>query len=72
MMDATQLAEAIEDLLNNDLSDSEGDVLGGEVRRTSSFESALVLTSNVGLVVRMNDGSEFQVTVIQSRKRTGG
>ena len=32
-----------------------------------TFEDAGVLTSNAGLVVRMDDGSEYQITVVRSR-----
>ena len=63
-MDATLLAEAIEELL--DLLDGDE-----EVARTSSFGDAGVLTTNAGLVVRMSDGAEFQVTVVQSRSKEG-
>lgn len=37
------------------------------VRRISSYEEAGVMTRNAGVVVRMEDGSEFQVTIVQSR-----
>jgi hypothetical protein len=33
----------------------------------SSFQDAGVMTYNEGLVVRMDDGTEFQVTVVASR-----
>jgi hypothetical protein len=32
-----------------------------------SFEEAGVLTNNAGFVLRMTDGTEFQVTINQSR-----
>jgi hypothetical protein len=38
-----------------------------EIISTRTFESAGVLTTNNGLVVRTEDGSEFQITIIQSR-----
>jgi hypothetical protein len=34
--------------------------------RTRTFEEAVILTSNKGLVVTMN-GCEFQVTIVQSK-----
>ena len=67
-MDATLLAEAIEELLDADTS-AEVPLLDREVARTSSFGDAGVLTTNAGLVVRMSDGAEFQVTVVQSRSK---
>ena len=33
----------------------------------ASFEQAGVMTMNKGLVVRMRDGSEFQLTIVRSR-----
>jgi hypothetical protein len=38
-----------------------------EIKRVQSFEEAGVLTTNNGLVVRTSDGSEFQITIIQSK-----
>jgi hypothetical protein len=43
------------------------DEIGGDVRRCVSFAEAGVMTNNHGLVLRFKDGSEFQVTVVQSR-----
>lgn len=40
---------------------------GGNVKSVSTFDEAGVLTRNKGLVVRMGDGSEFQITIVQSR-----
>lgn len=31
------------------------------------FEDAEILSSNEGLVIKMTDGSEFQITIVQSR-----
>ncbi len=54
-------------------------VLNGEVEVNESFDpdgihravpydEAGVLTRNAGLVVVMDDGSEFQVTIVRSRQ----
>ena len=32
------------------------------------YDELGILTSNAGLVVRMDDGSEFQITVVRSRE----
>ncbi len=32
-----------------------------------SYKDAEILTCDAGFVLRMNDGSEFQITVVQSR-----
>jgi hypothetical protein len=37
-----------------------------EIAHSTSFEGAGVLTHNRGVVLRMNDGSEFQITIVQS------
>ena len=38
-----------------------------EVRSIESFEAADILTHDAGFVIRMTDGTEFQVTVVRSR-----
>ena len=38
-----------------------------DIQNVSTFEEAGVLTNNVGLVVEMQDGSEFQVTIVRSK-----
>jgi len=37
-----------------------------EITKVRTFEEAGVLTSNRGVVVRSDDGSEFQVSIVQS------
>ena len=51
------LREAIE-------NHSEGNETFAAVR---SYEEAGVLTNNAGLVLRMPDGREFQLTIVRSR-----
>lgn len=43
------------------------DELSEAVSNAGTFEEDGLLTSNTGLVVRMEDGSEFQLTVVRSR-----
>lgn len=38
-----------------------------EIERCQSFSAAGLMTNDDGLVIRMADGSEFQITVRQSR-----
>jgi hypothetical protein len=38
-----------------------------EIRRVQTFEEAGLLTDNRGLVVRTEDGREFQITIVESR-----
>ncbi len=40
--------------------------LSGKIASAVSFEDAGILTHNRGVVLRMNDGSEFQLTIVQS------
>jgi hypothetical protein len=41
---------------------------GIAISRVSTFEQCGVMTMNKGLVVAMEDGSEFQITVVQSKQ----
>ena len=38
------------------------------IRSVATFDDAGVLTMNKGLVVTMDDGAEFQLTIVQSRR----
>ena len=38
-----------------------------EIRSIRTYEDAGVMTYNKGLVIRYDDGTEFQVTIVQSR-----
>jgi hypothetical protein len=40
---------------------------GNAFRRIETFEEAMVMTRDKGLVLHMPDGTEFQVTIKQSR-----
>jgi len=37
-----------------------------EINSIRTFEDAGVLSRNMGLVIRYDDGTEFQITVVQS------
>jgi len=37
------------------------------IRKIQTFEDAGVITSNEGLVIRTDDGSEFQLTIVKSK-----
>lgn len=51
------------------LADAMRDMVGDaeEIRSVTTFESAQLLTRNAGIVLRMQNGSEFQVSIVQSR-----
>lgn len=81
-MNEHEFAQALFDLLNNALEAAiDGDVevpdgfatqdmedeCPSGLKEITTYEQAGILTRNAGLVVRMWDGSEFQVTVIRSR-----
>lgn len=38
------------------------------VRRTETFAETSMLTSNHGLVIAFEDGSEYQLTIVESRR----
>lgn len=42
-------------------------VTGQAVASVTTFAEAQMLTMNQGLVVRMDDGAEYQLTVVQSK-----
>lgn len=54
-------------VLNNEVELNESFDPDG-VHRAVSFDEAGVLTNNAGLVVTMDDGSEFQITIVCSRQ----
>ena len=49
------------DYLRDMVDDAEG------VTDAVTFRDAGLLTSNVGVVLRLADGAEFQITIVQSR-----
>lgn len=60
-MTETKLVEYLMEVLDF-ASEEDGMIIG-----SSSFEDVGMMTSNEGLVVRMKDGSEFQITVVKSK-----
>jgi hypothetical protein len=52
-----------------DLARDMADEIGGGVR-VDTFNGAMLLTSNLGLVLRTASGDEFQITIVQSRAGT--
>lgn len=52
------------DMLSEMVTDSEE--FGDDVAQVDSFEEQGLMTANKGLVVFMQDGSAFQVQVVQS------
>ena len=39
-----------------------------DMERASTYASTMMLTQNRGLVIRMANGAEFQITIVQSRR----
>ena len=60
-------AASLASVLNGDADIDETFILEDGVREAVPYDEAGVLTSNAGLIVRMDDGSEYQVTVVRSR-----
>lgn len=58
----TVLSEALDLVANSD----DADLLAG-LAAVRTFEDSGVLTNDDGLVLRFEDGTEFQVTVVRSR-----
>ena len=67
-MNAQEFSMALEDILEDlNFTWTEGeDVL--DVRRVSSFEDRGVLTGDSGIVVTLESGEEFQLTIVQSKR----
>jgi hypothetical protein len=59
-MDAKQFVDDLVRMLNNELDE-------GRVRSILTFEEAGMLPSDPGFEITLGDGSEFQVTVVQSK-----
>ena len=66
-MTADEIAEALEDLLRSLVEDEDGDHTELRGARTKSFRRAGLLTNEACLIVELDDGSEFHVSVTQSR-----
>lgn len=61
LLNATVESETVRDLIED------GADFAASLRNTRSYEEAGMLTNDAGLVIYLNDGSEFQVTVVQRR-----
>jgi len=44
----------------------DGDPIIDQLKSAASFEDRGIMTRNRGVVFRMKDGSEFQITIVQS------
>ena len=65
MLRAKDFEEALTDLLYGGVIYSDdGDV---EIKRIIPSESAGLMTNNAGVVIRLSDGSEFQLSINRSR-----
>lgn len=58
------LQNGLRDLIEGNYNDD--DILW-ENMQVSTFEESGVMTYNKGLVIRLPDGTEYQLTIIQSR-----
>ena len=61
MITESSLTELLADLLTSETDSSDC------VARVTTYEEAGVFTNDAGLVVRMTDGKEFQITIKRSR-----
>ena len=66
-MTESKMTEILTEALYLFVEENEEHEENGVIRGVKTFEEAMVLTSNKGLVIRLEDGSEFQVTVVKSR-----
>lgn len=61
-LDSAQFADLLADALRGDLDGDEPPIAD-----VTTFSNAGILTMNDGLVVTLDDGTEYQVTVVKSR-----
>ena len=73
-MNATELQRTLRTLLEemfhmdiDDLDQFDMPRELAEIERVSTYDEAGVLTQDAGLVITTADGSEFQLTIVQSR-----
>ena len=59
--------ESMENFLMELIAEGEGTGINREEVYFQSFDEAGLMTYNKGLVVILPDGSEFQITIVQSR-----
>jgi hypothetical protein len=64
--DEVLIERALQQLLESS-PDEEAEALWDSIRRVSTFEDDMVMTSNRGVVIKFSNGSEFQVTIVRSR-----
>ena len=69
-MNEVEFREVLEDFLNDvtDQDTAEEHNFNIGVMRVSSYENGGMLTRNEGLIVRLDGGDEFQVTIVQSKR----
>lgn len=65
IIDESDLECALIDLLKSESDNGDSDFAGCKAQ---SFKAARVLTMNNGIVIRMPNGAEFQVTIVQSEE----
>jgi hypothetical protein len=67
------MVKTLRDLLENGSTDQDDteEVLA-QLQQVTTFDDEMMLTSTHGLVVRLDDGTEFQVKVVQSRGTSDG
>lgn len=61
-------AATIETFLQNLLVGDPDEELLARIRSVPTFEDAGLLTRDRGLVLRMSNGAEFQLTIVQSKR----
>lgn len=62
-MDAREFQDTLVALFSGNLSADEIDDFIESVRYAESFEEAALLTGNMGVVVKMKDGEEYQLSM---------
>jgi hypothetical protein len=66
-MDEKEMQDALIGLIEDEAMADYFTQGGGDVRSVETFKDACVLTNNAGIVLRLMDGSEFQITIVRSK-----
>jgi len=70
-MDAKQFAADLLVLIAEEADEVSEEFNYQTVARVETYREVGMLTRDVGLVVTMKDGAEFQITIVQSRQARG-
>jgi hypothetical protein len=66
-LSTADVQEALIALLEGYAEDEVAELVTDQVRMATTFSNEGLMTSNLGVVVSLKDGSQFQITIVRSR-----